>query len=108
MHGYNYSKREPVDPTAVMGVRTYAQMGSKWIKKLNSENMQKEQFSEWGGEGRCRERRYADHMFIHIFFRMHHFVVKIFFASGGNGALTPLTKILRTPFSTAFRFPLHD
>jgi len=50
MHGYNYSKREPVDPTAVMGVRTYAQMGSKWIKKLNSENMQKEQFSEWGGE----------------------------------------------------------
>ena len=42
--------------------------------------------------GRCRERRYADHIFIHIYFRMHHFVVtflKIFFASGGKGALTP-------------------
>jgi len=34
------------------------------------------------------------------YLRMHHFVVKflkIFFASGGKGALTPLTKILR-PF----------
>ena len=26
--------------------------------------------------GRCRERRYADHTFIRIYFRMHHFVVK--------------------------------
>jgi len=26
--------------------------------------------------GRCRERRYADHIFIHIYSRMHHFVVK--------------------------------
>ena len=25
---------------------------------------------------RCRERRYADHIFIQIYFRMHHFVVK--------------------------------
>ena len=24
--------------------------------------------------GRCRERRYADHIFIQIYFRMHHFV----------------------------------
>ena len=24
----------------------------------------------------CRERRYADHIFIQIYFRMHHFVVK--------------------------------
>jgi len=38
-----------------MGVRTQGQMGSadqpgKWMKKLKSENMQKEQFSErgWG------------------------------------------------------------
>jgi len=41
---------------------------------------------------RCRERRYADHIFIQIYFRVHHFVVKfskIFFASGGKGALTP-------------------
>ena len=42
---------------------------------------------------RCRERRCADHIFIPIYFIMHHFVVKIFFASGGKGALTPLTKI---------------
>ena len=27
--------------------------------------------------GRCRERRYADHTFIQIYFRMHHFVVKL-------------------------------
>ena len=26
--------------------------------------------------GLCRERRYADHIFIQIYFRMHHFVVK--------------------------------
>jgi len=25
--------------------------------------------------GRCRERRYADHIFIQLYFRMHHFVV---------------------------------
>jgi len=49
-------------------------------EKLKSENMQKEQSSEWGvrgwGEGRCIERRYADHIFIQIYFRMPHFVVK--------------------------------
>ena len=41
---------------------------------------------------RCRERRYADHLFIQIYSRMHHFVVKFSkknFASGGKGALTP-------------------
>jgi len=27
--------------------------------------------------GRCRERRYADHIFIQIYFRMRHFVVKL-------------------------------
>jgi len=27
--------------------------------------------------GRCRERRYADHIFMQIYFRMHHFVVKV-------------------------------
>jgi len=56
----------------------------------------KEQFSEWlwwGG------RRYADHIFIQIYFRMHHFVDKIFkmfFSLGEKGALTFLTKILQT------------
>jgi len=52
--------------------------------------------------GRCGERRYAGHIFIHIYsdilqnapFRSQ--IFKIFFASGGKGALTPLTKILRT------------
>jgi len=37
--------------------------------------------------------------FVQIYFRMRHFVVKfskILFASAGKGALTPLTKILRT------------
>jgi len=48
-------------------------------EKLKSENMQKEQFSEWGW-GRCRERRYAYHTFIPIYFRMHHFVqILVFF-----------------------------
>jgi len=43
-------------------------------EKLNSKNMQKEQFFEWGwGEGD-----------------------KIIFASGDKGASTPLTKILQT------------
>jgi len=50
--------------------------------------------------GRCRERRYADHAFIQIkktsecTIRSQIFL--IFFASGGKGALTPLTKILQT------------
>ena len=44
--------------------------------------------------GRCRERRYAEYIFIQIYFRIHHFVVnyfKIFFASDGKGALSPST-----------------
>jgi len=41
-------------------------------EKLKSENMQKKQFSKsgWG------KQRYADHTFIQVNFRMHHFVVK--------------------------------
>jgi len=51
-------------------------------EKLKSENMQKGQLSmsmlyfESNQGGRCRERRYADHISIQIYFRMHHFVVK--------------------------------
>jgi len=26
--------------------------------------------------GRCKQRRYVDHIFTQIYFRMHHFVVK--------------------------------
>ena len=57
-----------------------------------------------GGEGRVRERRYADHMFIQMYFIMHRFVAKFsknFFASGGKGALPPLTKVLRTPLAVS-------
>jgi len=49
-------------------------------EKLKSENMQKEPFSMFILRAiraeRCRERRYADHIFIQIYFRMHHSVVK--------------------------------
>jgi len=50
--------------------------------------------------GRCRERRYADHIFIQIYFRMHHFVVKFSKFSSPQAAMghwPPLTKIPRTP-----------
>jgi len=62
--------------------------------------------------GRCRERRYADHIFIQIYFRMHRpfrsQIFKILFASGGKGGIDPLTKILRTFLirSTTDRSPL--
>ena len=49
--------------------------------------------------GRCRERRYADHIFIPIYSQNEPFcsqIFKISFASGGKGALTPLIRILQT------------
>jgi len=50
-------------------------------EKLKSENMQKRavfycHILRAIRAGRCRERRYADHIFIQIYFRMPHFVVK--------------------------------
>jgi len=48
----------------------------KMGEKLKIENMQKEQFSQWGWGGSGGD--------------------KIFLASGGKGALIPLTKILQT------------
>jgi len=65
-------------------------------EKLKRENMQKEKFSEWG----WGERRYAGHIFIQIYFRTHHFVVKFFKFSSpqAQGGIDPLTKILRTLF----------
>ena len=56
----------------------------KMDKKLKSENMQKKRavflcscyILRAIRAGRCRERRYADHIFIQIYFRMHHFVVR--------------------------------
>jgi len=50
------------------------------------------------GAGRCRERRYADHIFIQIYFKMHHFVVKFSkkIRLRRQGSIDPLIKILRT------------
>jgi len=52
-------------------------------EKLKSENMQKRAVFKCLFyilraimAGRCRERSYADHISIQIYFRMHHFVVK--------------------------------
>jgi len=51
-------------------------------EKLKSENMQKGAvfyvcyILRAIRAGRCRERRYADHIFIQIYFRKHNFVVK--------------------------------
>jgi len=78
----------------------------KWVswkmdKKLKSENIQKSSFLclcyilRAIRAGRCRERRYADHIFIHIYFIMHHFVVKFCLPQAAKGHY-PLTKILRT------------
>ena len=58
--------------------------------------------------GRCRERRYADHIFIQVHFRMHRFVVTFSKFSSPQAARGhwPLTKILRTPLSTTARYCL--
>jgi len=68
----------------------------KMDKKLKIENMQKRAFFlnilRALRAGICKERRYADHIFIQIYSRMHHFVVKLSkknFASDSKGALTP-------------------
>jgi len=66
----------------------------KMDEKLKSENMQKEQFSMFvlyfennqGRQVRCRERRYGDQIFIQIYFRMHHFVVKLSKISSSQAA----------------------
>ena len=77
----------------------------KMEEKLKSENMQKKSsflcicyILRAIRAGRCRERRYADHIFIQIYFRMHHFVVKFskFLRLRRQGGIDPLTKILRT------------
>ena len=54
----------------------------KWMKNLKAKTCKKSSFlclcyiCRAIRAGRCRERRYADHIFIQIYFRMHHFVVK--------------------------------
>jgi len=69
----------------------------KMNEKLKSENMQKAQFSVFMiyfdlraiRAGRCRERRYTDH--IQIYFRMHHFAVKLskFSSPQAEGGIDP-------------------
>jgi len=46
-------------------------------EKLKAKTCKKEQFSEWGGAGveAGVENGAADHIFIQIYFRTHHFVV---------------------------------
>jgi len=88
----------------------WGQMGSadppeKTDKKLKRENMQKRPvfWMVGGGEGRCRERLYADHIFIQIYFRKHHFVAKFSKFSSPQAARKhwpSLTKILRTLLPT--------
>jgi len=58
-----------------------ADFPGKMDEKLKSENMHKRAvfyvyILRVIRAGRCRERRYVDHIFIQIYFRMHHFVVK--------------------------------
>jgi len=67
-------------------------------EKLKSENMQKEQFSEWrvgGGVNGAMLTTYFSDILQNASFRSQIFQKN--FASGGKRALTPLTKILRTP-----------
>jgi len=52
----------------------------KWMKKIKKRKHAKNtsflNILRAIRAGSCRERRYADHIFIQIYFRMHHFVVK--------------------------------
>jgi len=66
-------------------------------EKLKSKNMQKEQFSEWGGGEVIRVMTgwssYANHTFIQIYTMQNaqfcSQIFKMFFASGDKKALTP-------------------
>jgi len=50
----------------------------KRMKNYKAKTCKKEQFSGYfESASRCRELRYADKIFIQIYIRMHHFVVRI-------------------------------
>ena len=75
-----------------MGQMGSADPAGKTDEKLKSENMQKKSsflclcyILRAIRAGWCRERRYADHTFIHIYFRMHHFVVKFYSPQAARG-----------------------
>ena len=69
-----------------------ADPNGKMDEKLKSENVQKGSFLclcyilRAIRAGKYRERRYADHIFIQIYFRMHHFVVKFLKFSSSQAA----------------------
>jgi len=102
-----------------MGVRTEGQMGSadpprKMDEKLKSENMQKNSsflnILRAIRAGRCRERRYADHILIQIYSRMHHFVVKFskFLRLRRQGGIDPPNQKPADPLHTACLFSLKQ
>ena len=77
----------------------------KWTKNKKAKNMHKKSsflrlcyILRAIRAGRCRERRYADHIFIQMYFRMHHSVVQFskFLRLRRQGSIDPLTKILWT------------
>jgi len=71
-------------------------------EKIKSENMQKKKsflnILRAIRAGRCTERRYTDHIFIQISYRLLQNapfcsqIFNIFFASGAKGVLTPLAR----------------
>jgi len=78
-------------------------------EKLKKRKHAKKQFSDWGGGEVIRVMtgwlfRYS--LLQNAPFRSQIFT--IFFASGGKGVLTPLTKILRTPLLCSLQFLIHD
>ena len=84
---------------------SWPRSSGKMDEKLKTENMQKRAVFlclcytlRAIGADRCRERRYADHIFVQIYFRVHHFVVKFsnFFRLRRQGGIDPLTKIMRS------------
>jgi len=114
--------RDKMKPRQWLGSRASAHRG-KWSQltppgkideKLKSEDLQKSSFLNILRAiraGRCRERCYADHIFIQIYFRMHHFVncsqiLKNFLRLRRQGGTDPLTKILRTPLVGISAFSL--
>ena len=66
----------------VLGQTGSADPLEKWMRNYKAKTCKKSSFLclcyilRAIRAGRCREWRYADHIFIQIYFRMHHFVVK--------------------------------
>jgi len=72
-------------------------------EKLKSENMLKEQFSEWGG-WEWGELRYANHIFFSDILQNASFRSQIFKKNRlrRQEGIDPLTKILRTPLKVYY------